>query len=281
MKQTTEIASKSYGPFGRGGVCSGTVSPMWAPVRAAFEENFALNYELGAQLVVYEGDDIVVNLSGKSSKQKHYSEDTLQNIFSSGKNMEAVCMAILMDRGLIAYDDLVCKHWPAFGKHGKEKVTIADVLRHEGGVPFFSDCTDLSDGKKDTRLKREHFEDTDAFDSVIENSGKYDLNSRRHYHAVTRGWVLSGIIRRVDPRGRTLGQFMQDEVCAPLSLDIFCGMEPSLQAVHEFADVKDISIPYMLSHLIAPALLGVGDPTIKAAVHGLKTKFDIINRHSK
>ena len=281
MYLTTEISSKDlYGPFGRGGLCSGHVADDWTPVRSAFEENFALNYELGAQLVIYDGEDMVVNLSGKSSKQKIYSEDSLQNIFSSGKNMEAVCMAVLVDRGLLAYDDLVIKHWPEFGKNGKESVTIADVLRHEGGVPFFSDCGDLKDGKRDTRLTREHFADKDALDRVIENSGKYNVHSKRHYHACTRGWLLSGIIRRVDKRGRTLGQFMRDEVCAPFGLDIFCGMEPALQHKHEFADVQDISLPYMLSHCIAPAVLGVGDPTIRAVVDGLKANFDIINRHS-
>ena len=34
----------------------------------------------------------------------------------------------------------------------------------------------------------------------------------RLYHAVTRGWVLSQILMRVDPDKRTVGPFLQDEV---------------------------------------------------------------------
>ncbi len=81
----------------------------------------------------------MVDLWGKSSKQKEYGPNTLQNVYSSGKNLEAVSIAILVDRGILQYSDLVMKHWPEFGKHGKESVTIADVLRHEAGLPFFSD----------------------------------------------------------------------------------------------------------------------------------------------
>ena len=282
---TTEVLSKClYGPFGRGGTCTGVVAPEWQPVREAFEENFALDYELGAQLSVYDGEEMVVNLSGKSSKQSkksNYTDETLQNIFSSGKNLEAVCIAVLVDRGVVSYDDLVIKHWPEFGKHGKHDVTIADVLRHEGGVPFFADPFHINDGKKDTKLVKAHFEDISNLERVIENSANYDIHSKRHYHASTRGWILSGIIRRADSQGRPLGQFMRDEVCRPLSLNIYCGMSRSVQKQFDFADIQDISPSYLMTHLVAPALMGVGDPTIKAAVDGFKTNFKIINRHSK
>ena len=49
------------------------------------------------------------------------------------------------------YDDKVGKYWPEFSKHGKRFVTIAEVMRHEGGVPFFTDPKDLSDVKKDRK----------------------------------------------------------------------------------------------------------------------------------
>ena len=44
---------------------------------------------------------------------------------------QALVVAMLVDRGLLSYDDLVTKHWPEFGKNGKEHVTVADVMRHE------------------------------------------------------------------------------------------------------------------------------------------------------
>ena len=43
-------------------------------------------------------------------------------------------------RKLLSYDDPVCQHWPEYsaGDQAKARVTIADVLRHEGGMPVFT-----------------------------------------------------------------------------------------------------------------------------------------------
>jgi len=48
-------------------------------------------------------------------------------------------MAMLVDRGLINYEDLVSKHWPNFAQHGKEQITIEMVMRHQAGLTFFAD----------------------------------------------------------------------------------------------------------------------------------------------
>ena len=69
-------------------------------------------------------------------RTKNYDGDTLQVVASSGKNMEAIAVAMLVDRGLVRYEDPVQKHWPEFGANGKGQITIADVMRHAGGVPF-------------------------------------------------------------------------------------------------------------------------------------------------
>eukprot|EP00602_Paraphysomonas_sp_CaronLab_P009568 CAMPEP_0185020148 /NCGR_PEP_ID=MMETSP1103-20130426/2743_1 /TAXON_ID=36769 /ORGANISM="Paraphysomonas bandaiensis, Strain Caron Lab Isolate" /LENGTH=522 /DNA_ID=CAMNT_0027550871 /DNA_START=241 /DNA_END=1809 /DNA_ORIENTATION=- len=254
MSVTTEIQPIGKGPFGDGGVVQGYVSDGWEPVRRAFEENFALNMELGAQLVIYHGENVVVDLHGKSSKQKVYSADTIQNIYSSGKNMEAIVMALLVDRGVISYDDLVVKHWPEFGDGNKSDITIADVLRHEAGVPFFSDPDDMANPWKDTQLTCNCLESIAPMERAIERAGKWHLLGRRHYHAVTRGWLLSGIVRRVDSKGRTLAQFMRDEICIPLQLDIYCGIHPSEQSLLEIANIKNM--PFLGAGTIIKAVAG-------------------------
>ena len=58
-----------------------------------------------------------------------YGPDSLQNIFSSSKSIVAICVALLVQRGLLSYDDRIVEHWPEFGRHGKENVTVSDVLR--------------------------------------------------------------------------------------------------------------------------------------------------------
>jgi len=88
---TTQVKGRTFlrpfglGPFGLGGTVTGSTAPGWESVRAAFEDNFAKNLELGAQLVVYHGSTKVVDLVGYSSKQPGYTAETLQCVFSCGK----------------------------------------------------------------------------------------------------------------------------------------------------------------------------------------------------
>ena len=48
-------------------------------------------------------------------------------------------------RKVCRYEDKVSKHWPEFGQNGKEEVTIADVLRHEAGLPTLSEKINIQD----------------------------------------------------------------------------------------------------------------------------------------
>ena len=69
----------------------------------------------------------------------------MQTIWSSTKNLTALAMAMMVDKGLLAYSDPVVKHWPQFGQKGKQMITVADVLRHEGGLPYFSKQMNIED----------------------------------------------------------------------------------------------------------------------------------------
>ena len=52
-----------------------------------------------------------------------------QIVFSSGKSVGAFVVALMVERGLLNYEDKVAKHWPEFGQKGKQDLTVADVLR--------------------------------------------------------------------------------------------------------------------------------------------------------
>jgi CubicO group peptidase (beta-lactamase class C family) len=136
-------------------------------------------------------------------------------------------VAILVDRGLVRYDDLVTRHWPEFGKdNGKENITIADVMRHEGGVPFLVDPKS-PDGNSTIVITPE---DVASIDGLEDKICSAPVNSGRMYHAITRGWLINGIVRRVDPARRTLGVFMKEEICDRFGLTYFCGIPAEEQA---------------------------------------------------
>lgn len=260
-----------HGPFGSGGTVVGF--SKHDGVRAAFEENFARRLELGSQLVVYEKGEKIIDLYGYApeaeAKQNgnvvEYDGDTLQCVFSSGKNMEAIAVAILVDRGLLDYDDLVIKHWPEFGANGKDNITVADVMRHAGGVPFVID----PDSKDDTiAFTPEDVFGVDGLEQKICQAERYPPSASPElcYHAHTRGWIVSGILRRVDPLGRSLGQFLKEEITDPLSkvsdsgdVTFFCGIPIESQSNLKFASIDSGSKLYSATVLALPALAGFGD----------------------
>ena len=59
--------------------------------------------------------------------------DTLFSSFSCTKAIAATAH-MLVAEGKANYTDAVSQHWPAFGCHGKENITIVDVLSHRAGL---------------------------------------------------------------------------------------------------------------------------------------------------
>ena len=49
----------------------------------------------------------------------------------------------------------------------------------------------------------------------------WEPGTRQAYHAITLGFYEGELLRRVDPQHRSLGQFFQDEIAAPLGEDVY------------------------------------------------------------
>ena len=299
INEVVVIPKKSRpGPFdSTGGTVYGNVASGWEKVRQAFTENFELNLEMGAQLTIYHHSKLVVDLHGhgkcapesifktilhhRSKEKQVYNGNTIQNMYSSGKNMEVVCIALLVDRGMLSYSDLVIKHWPEFGQFGKHDITIADVLRHEAGVPFFTDPLVMQKRSRDRQLTKQDVDDVEVLDRIIEASGKCYTYGKRHYHACTRGWIVSGIIRRVDEKQRSFGEFMRDEICIPLNLNIYCGIPRDLQKELNIANIVPLDSKNTMWQ-VAPALVGQSsDHTLKGILNTFSDLHHPLLRHSE
>ena len=149
----------------------------------------------------------------------------LQPIFSCGKNIAAIVVARLVDQELLKYDAQVSDYWPEFAQNGKggEHITIADVLRHECGLTSLDYTFEWEDFLRDN-IKQ------NMIGSVIErcetNFPQHNFNpdgteSRRCYHAQTRGLVLNEIVRRVDMKSRTIGEILREDI----NIDgLYCGL---------------------------------------------------------
>jgi CubicO group peptidase (beta-lactamase class C family) len=56
----------------------------------------------------------------------------------------------------------------------------------------------------------------------------WEPGTRQGYHAITLGFYEAEILRRIDPRHRSLGQFFQDEIATPLGLDFYIRLPESI-----------------------------------------------------
>ena len=227
------------------------MAPEFASLRNLFIKNMNQFAENGAQLCVYVGDQKVVDLCASEPSDNDFNADSLINVFSSGKNLEVIAMASLVDRGLLDYNAKVVAYWPEFGSHGKDQLSVADVMRHEAGLAAF-----------DTSLKAEdlHLEQikSNAIGRIIQsqrqNFRAQGEDNAREYHALTRGWIVNEIFRRVDPERRTIGEFLRDDIAGPLKADAMIGVpEADLPRI---AKIKAVGFLAHLKYSLVPKILG-------------------------
>ncbi|MET7301737.1 serine hydrolase domain-containing protein [Embleya sp. NPDC005575] len=193
----------------------GFVAPGFAPVQAAFEENFALHGEVGAALAVHLHGAPVVDLWGGLAEPdagRSWEPDTVQVVWSVTKGLVATCLAVLIDRGLLDPALPVCRYWPEFAAAGKRDVTVSQLLSHQAGLPFLDEPITLAQVAMPDALA----------DALAAQRPAWEPGAAHGYHAVTWGFYASELIRRVD--GRTVGAFLAEEVAGPLGVDAYIGL---------------------------------------------------------
>ncbi len=193
---------------------SGFVKPGFETVRDAFVENFERHNELGAACCVFHKGEKVVDLWGgirNEATGEPWEEDTMVLVWSTTKGLSALAMALAHSQGLYDYDEPVSKYWPEFAQQGKEKITVRQLMAHQAGLLAFEQLGN-----------REIMADHDRLAEVLaRQKPAWEPGTRHGYHALTLGFYQSELLRRVDPKGRSLGQFFQDEIATPLGLDFY------------------------------------------------------------
>jgi len=181
----------------------GTVAPGYESVKDMFTDNFRAGREENAQLCVYVGDELVVDLWASQDSSSQYDADSLTNVFSSTKSLTAIAMAMLVEKGLLDYNKNISDYWPEFGQNDKQETTVADLMRHEAGLARFDTSI-----QPDNTL-RENIKSNKIGQLIEEQSPDFPEGRRRAYHAVTRGWIANEIFRRSSPSGSTIGEFWE------------------------------------------------------------------------
>lgn len=134
-----------------------------------------------------------------------WSADTGSMVFSATKGVASTVIHRLADRGLIDYEAPVSEYWREFGANGKSKITVHQVMRHQAGLSA------LRGASKEDLLNHELMEERLAAARPGYSFG------RSAYHALTYGWLLSGLARAVTGQG--MRELIRREVAEPLGTD--------------------------------------------------------------
>ncbi|MEO1252679.1 MAG: serine hydrolase domain-containing protein [Pseudomonadota bacterium] len=193
---------------------AGGLDPIFSRVGEAFAENFDAGAELGASFAVVIDDVVVVDLRGgvaSKAGDQPWAEDTIACIYSSGKAVLAMLVALEASAGRINYDAPVAEYWPAFGVEGKEEITIAQVMSHQAGLPGFEDTTP----------PQTHVDWGAATAAVAAMAPLWPPGSVNGYHPQTVGYIIGEVLRRIS--GVSVGGRLR-ALKAQEDLSVFCGL---------------------------------------------------------
>ncbi|MCK8434175.1 beta-lactamase family protein [Streptomyces sp. D2-8] len=196
----------------------GTVAEGFEPVRDAFERNFDSLGDRGAAVAVYRDGQKVVDLWGGTKDvdgTAPWERGTAQVVRSATKGVAAAVLLLLHQRGQLDLDAPVGHYWPEFKAQGKEGVLVRHVLNHRAGLPVL-----------DRPLTPEEALDPSKGPAALAaQAPAWEPGTDHGYHALTYGWLLDELVRRVTGQGT--GEWLASQVTGPLGLDLWLGLPES------------------------------------------------------
>lgn len=231
---------------------NGAVESGFEAVREVFAASFARDdaaREVGAAVAAFHCGRCVVDLWGglaDPAARKAWEAGTLVNVWSTTKGVSAIAIGTLVDRGVVAYDTEVASIWPEFAQAGKARTTLAHLLSHQAGLPGFAAPTTLAD----------QYDWAACCAKLAEQAPAWPPGTATSYHAVTYGWLVGEVIRRLT--GMSVGAFLAREIAGPLEADVFVGLPAELEP--RVARILGPRTPASGGEIAGPALMALVNP---------------------
>jgi CubicO group peptidase (beta-lactamase class C family) len=131
--------------------------------------------------------------------------ETPFNIYSASKAVTAMVVHLLDQRHVIHLDDTIGHYVPEYCRHGKERITIRQVLTHRAGVPNLPreaiDLDRLNDRDWVLRL-------------LCDAVPLWRPGRMLGYHAITGGFILGEVVQRVT--GKDIRTVLREGILEPL-----------------------------------------------------------------
>jgi CubicO group peptidase (beta-lactamase class C family) len=200
----------------------------------------------GALSVFINGQPVVDVWTGWSDRagEVRWTADTGAMVFSATKGVASTVIHRLVDEGLLDYDVPVAEYWPEFGANGKADITVRDVLRHRSGLSHLKGVSGAE--LMDHRLMEER----------LAAAPPDHLHGAPAYHALTYGWLLSGLARSLTGKG--MRELIRTELAGPLNTDGLHLGRPPADAPTTVAQilVSQSTRPAALFNSVAPKVAG-------------------------
>lgn len=168
---------------------------------------------------LYDGLSIKVGLRGQvlvdstfghaqRSSQRRLAADSVFSIMSLTKPMTALAILQAVERGKIALNTRVADVIPEFAKNGKQRVTIAQLISHTGGMPFLVPnlpARDIGDLQATVR-------------AICDLQLTAKPGQTVSYSARVSYDVLGEIVRRLDGGGLRYSEIIARDILSPLRM---------------------------------------------------------------
>lgn len=199
----------------------GRCDARFSPVRELFARGFSASGELGAAVCFVLDGEPVVDLWGgfcDRERTREWQPDTLVNVYSTTKGVTAICAHQLVERGLLDLDAPVASYWPEFGAAGKAALPVRHLLDHRAGLPALREP-----------LPEQALYDWERMTAALAGENLWwEPGTRLGYHALTFGYLVGELIRRVSGLG--VGAYLRRHVTEPLGADFHIGLSEAQQA---------------------------------------------------
>ena len=182
-----------------------------------FHENFAHLGDLGASVSVWrEGAEVLSLAHGWQDRERTvpWTAETPVLFWSATKGLAAACLLhALQERGRDPAMR-VSECWPEFSQNGKERITIAEVLSHQAGLPVLSTPVPVTDYAA-------------VVAALAVEPPHWPAGEGHGYHPRTFGFLVDEILRRLTG-GIPLRAYWRAQIAEPFGLDVWIGVPPEI-----------------------------------------------------
>ena len=182
-----------------------------------FYENFARHGELGASVSVWrEGEEELSLAHGWQDHERTlmWTADTPVLFWSATKGLAAACVLHALQE--LERDPTMCvsECWPEFSQNGKERITIAEVLSHQAGLPALSTPVPVTDYAA-------------VVAALAAEPPHWPAGEGHGYHPRTFGFLADEILRRLT-NGTPLRDYWRARIADPFCIEAWIGVPPDI-----------------------------------------------------